>query len=94
MIPYLIRNTSKFINDIYDDTKEYFKSDITQWNLQSVCGLPTQTSNVDYRMFVYKYMKKVILKDRVDWMKYKNWQQEMPKIRAEFAYALFLSINK
>ncbi|KAH0465458.1 hypothetical protein IEQ34_005561 [Dendrobium chrysotoxum] len=85
---------STFIKNIYEDTKGSFGSNITKRNIQTLKGVPTQSNSVDCGMFVCKYIENFILQSKVDWEEYKNWQEEILKFMAKFAYAHFLTINK
>ncbi|KAH0465487.1 hypothetical protein IEQ34_005590 [Dendrobium chrysotoxum] len=60
-------------------------------NLQTVRGIPTQSNDVDCRLFICKYMEKAIIRRKMDWASFKDWQRYMPKFRAELGYALFLT---
>ncbi|KAL0912425.1 hypothetical protein M5K25_018396 [Dendrobium thyrsiflorum] len=90
-IHYPIRNTNKFINELQKEMPECFESDVTKCQLYAIRGVPTQTNNYDCGMFVCKYMKKIILRSKVDWTKFKLWQKAMPRFRVEFGCSIFLS---
>ncbi|KAL0920107.1 hypothetical protein M5K25_009218 [Dendrobium thyrsiflorum] len=78
------------INELFKDLNKCFDADITKWRINIVRGTPTQSNSFDCGMFVCKYMKKVVVKDKVDWTEYKFWQNDMPRFRAAFAYQILL----
>ncbi|KAH0455954.1 hypothetical protein IEQ34_015986 [Dendrobium chrysotoxum] len=51
------------IKFLHEDMEGAFTSDITKWNLQTVRGIPTQSNDVDYGMFVYKFLEKATTKE-------------------------------
>ncbi|KAH0464105.1 hypothetical protein IEQ34_006891 [Dendrobium chrysotoxum] len=84
----------KIITAFYKDTKGAFDSDITRWSLYLIKGVLTKINNIDCRMFVCKYMEKIIFEGNTNWTECKNRQEEILKYMAEFAYALFCSSLK
>ncbi|KAH0449483.1 hypothetical protein IEQ34_020175 [Dendrobium chrysotoxum] len=90
----IIGRLKERIKSLHEDTEGAFTSDIIKWNLQTVRGITTQSNDVDYGIFVCKYMEKAILRRKADWTFYKDWQKYMPKFRIEFGYVLFLTMKK
>ncbi|PKU61156.1 hypothetical protein MA16_Dca028368 [Dendrobium catenatum] len=54
----------------------------------TIKGIPKQQNSFDCGMYVCKYMERISLEGNTDWTDSTNWQQDMPKYRAEFAYEL------
>ncbi|PKU61291.1 hypothetical protein MA16_Dca029225 [Dendrobium catenatum] len=55
---------------------------------------PTQTNNTDCGMSVCKYMENIIRQNNSSWMQRTDWQEKIPKYRAEFEYGLFCAAMK
>lgn len=79
---------------LYADTGHAFDSDITTWPIVPVTGLPVQANSVDCGMYVCKYMETVAKPEEPRWEEKKNWQGDMPKFRAELAYAILCASKK
>ncbi|KAH0451524.1 hypothetical protein IEQ34_018823 [Dendrobium chrysotoxum] len=83
------------INHLYVEIEEnYFGGDIRNWPMSIATGIPTQINGFDRKMFICKYMEATILSRAVKWEEQLHWQLEMPKYRAEFAYAILCEIIK
>ncbi|KAH0460414.1 hypothetical protein IEQ34_011077 [Dendrobium chrysotoxum] len=76
------------INHLHEETGDYFESDFRSWPLTVASGVPTQKNGFDCEMFVCKYMENAILAHPLKWEELSHWQDEMPKFRAELAFAL------
>ncbi|KAI0488649.1 hypothetical protein KFK09_028488 [Dendrobium nobile] len=77
------------VKGLYSDTTGAFDSDIRKWKLSTIKGIPKQQNSFDCGMYVCKYMERIILEGNTDWTDSTDWQQDMPKYRAEFAYEVF-----
>ncbi|KAH0469539.1 hypothetical protein IEQ34_001097 [Dendrobium chrysotoxum] len=69
-------------------TQNSFDHDTRLWPVQTILRVLTQKNSVDCRMYICKYMKAVIQSQSIVWVDLTNWQDNMPKFRAEFAYAI------
>ncbi|KAH0451299.1 hypothetical protein IEQ34_018598 [Dendrobium chrysotoxum] len=78
-----------WINHLYEETEEdWFGDDIQNLPLSIATEILTQTTGVDYEMFVCKYMKATVLPRALKWKEQLHRQSEMPKYKAELAYAI------
>ncbi|KAI0516184.1 hypothetical protein KFK09_008856 [Dendrobium nobile] len=84
----------KIIASLNKDCKKAFRQNITKWSFKTMKKAPTQTNNTDCGMFVYKYMENIVRQNNSSWMQRTDWQEKMPKYRAEFAYGLFCAAMK
>ncbi|KAH0453136.1 hypothetical protein IEQ34_017460 [Dendrobium chrysotoxum] len=91
--PFIHVSSMYWINHLHEETGDYFESDIRSWPLTIVSGVPTQKNGFDFRMFVYKYMENTILAHPLKWEELSHWQDEMPKLRAELAYAILCQLQ-
>ncbi|KAH0461786.1 hypothetical protein IEQ34_009361 [Dendrobium chrysotoxum] len=80
------------ISHLYKETQNLFDHDIRLWPTYAIPRVPTQKKSVDYRMYVCKYMKIVIQPHRG--AELTDWQENMPKFRAKFAYAILCATRK
>ncbi|KAI0524548.1 hypothetical protein KFK09_003922 [Dendrobium nobile] len=84
----------KIIASLNKDYKKAFRQNITKWSFKTMKKAPTQTNNTDCGMFVCKYMENIVRQNNSNWIKRTDWQEKMPKYRAEFAYGLFCAAMK
>ncbi|KAL0922215.1 hypothetical protein M5K25_006185 [Dendrobium thyrsiflorum] len=82
------------INHFYQDTEHAFGEDIRQWPVRAVVGVPVQSNSVDCGVFVCKYMEAAIQPEAVVWPDQQHWAANMPKYRAELAYAILCATIK
>ncbi|KAH0469690.1 hypothetical protein IEQ34_001248 [Dendrobium chrysotoxum] len=82
------------INHLCEKTLDCFEGDIQNCSLNVVNGIPTQTNGFNYGMFIYKYMEAAMLPHAIKWEELIHWQDEMPKFRAEFVYAILCVMIK
>ncbi|KAH0452696.1 hypothetical protein IEQ34_019995 [Dendrobium chrysotoxum] len=87
MIRYPIQNTRKFVMKFLNSLNFF-----SQYH-HKISRIPTQSNEYDCEIFVCKYMERAILRKKMDWTSFKDWQKYMPKFRAEFGYALCLTIK-
>ncbi|KAH0466156.1 hypothetical protein IEQ34_006259 [Dendrobium chrysotoxum] len=62
-------------------TNKYYKFLYISSMYLTIKGAPTQTNNVDYEMYVCKYMENIILQNNTNWTDSKDWQANMLKYR-------------
>ncbi|KAH0457773.1 hypothetical protein IEQ34_013088 [Dendrobium chrysotoxum] len=79
---------------MFEETKNAFDEDIRGWPIRKIKEAPTQKNSVDCGMYVYKYIEAIIQTIPVVWSDVKDWEENMPKFWAEFAYALFCTTIK
>ncbi|KAI0496269.1 hypothetical protein KFK09_022583 [Dendrobium nobile] len=84
----------KIIASINKDCKKAFRQNINKWSFKTMKKAPTQTNNTDCCMFICKYMENIVRQNNSSWMQRTDWQEKMPKYRAEFAYGLFCAAMK
>ncbi|KAH0457732.1 hypothetical protein IEQ34_013047 [Dendrobium chrysotoxum] len=84
----LVGNLKMKISHLYDETSKSFETDIREWPVQRIKSAPTQKNNVDCGMYVCKYMEAAIQSEPVVWVNVIDWQDNMPKFRIEFVYAI------
>ncbi|KAH0459519.1 hypothetical protein IEQ34_012333 [Dendrobium chrysotoxum] len=82
------------ISHLYEDTTTSFATDIRRWRIRKIKQVPTQKNSVDCGMYVCKYMEAVIQPEAVVWADVKDWEDNMAKFRAEFAYAILSTTIK
>ncbi|KAH0468509.1 hypothetical protein IEQ34_003542 [Dendrobium chrysotoxum] len=82
------------ISHLYEDTINSFDTDIRGWRIQKIKQAPTQKNSVDCGMYICKYMEAAIQPEAVVWTDVKDWQENMAKFRAEFAYAILSTTIK
>ncbi|KAH0453904.1 hypothetical protein IEQ34_018228 [Dendrobium chrysotoxum] len=82
------------ISHLYEDTTTSFATDIRRWRIRRIKQVPTQKNSVDCGMYVCKYMEAVIQPEAVVWADVKDWEDNMAKFRAEFAYAILSTTIK
>ncbi|KAH0451054.1 hypothetical protein IEQ34_021746 [Dendrobium chrysotoxum] len=71
-----------------------FDTDIRGWRIQKIKQAPTQKNSVDCGMYVCKYMEATFQPEAIIWTDVKDWQDNMAKVRAEFAYAILSTTIK
>ncbi|KAH0456541.1 hypothetical protein IEQ34_014448 [Dendrobium chrysotoxum] len=82
------------ISHLYEDTTTSFATDIRRWRIRRIKQVPTQKNSVDCGIYVCKYMEAVIQPEAVVWADVKDWEDNMAKFRAEFAYAILSTTIK
>ncbi|KAL0904179.1 hypothetical protein M5K25_026254 [Dendrobium thyrsiflorum] len=85
---------SDVINHLYQDTEHAFDEDIRLWPVRAVEGVPVQSNSVDCGVFVCKYMEAAIQPEALVWPDQQHWAANMPKYRAELAYAILCATIK
>ncbi|KAH0451476.1 hypothetical protein IEQ34_018775 [Dendrobium chrysotoxum] len=90
----LVGNLKNKISHLYEDTTTSFATDIRRWRIRKIKQVPTQKNSVDCGMYVCKYMEAVIQPEAVVWADVKDWEDNMAKFRAEFAYAILSTTIK
>ncbi|KAL0908952.1 hypothetical protein M5K25_023467 [Dendrobium thyrsiflorum] len=76
------------IDHFFKETQHSFDEDIHLWPVRPVVGVPVQSNNMDCGMFVCKYMEAAVQPEPVVWADQQHWAENMPKFRAELAYAI------
>ncbi|KAH0468018.1 hypothetical protein IEQ34_003051 [Dendrobium chrysotoxum] len=76
------------ISHLFEETKNAFDEDIRRWPIRQITEAPTQKNSV------CKYMEAIIQRILVVWSDVEDWVENMPKFRAEFAFALFCTTIK
>ncbi|KAL0920241.1 hypothetical protein M5K25_009362 [Dendrobium thyrsiflorum] len=92
--PFLYVFSFHWIHHFYQDTQLAFDKDIRLWPVRPVVGLPVQANSVDCGVFVCKYMEAAIQPEAVVWADQQHWAANMPKYRAELAYAILCATIK
>ncbi|KAH0462277.1 hypothetical protein IEQ34_009852 [Dendrobium chrysotoxum] len=90
----LLKSWHLQISHLYEDTTTSFDTDIRGWWIRKIKQALTQKNSVDYGMYVCKYMEASIQSEAVVWPDVKDWQENMAKFRAEFAYAILCTTIK
>lgn len=58
-------------------------TDILDWKIVPIHGIPKQSNGFDCGVFVLKYMEAALSPTEVQWETKMGWQDEMPRFRAE-----------
>ncbi|KAK8939321.1 hypothetical protein KSP40_PGU013319 [Platanthera guangdongensis] len=67
----------------HDDCRAALSSNILDWKIKDVHGIPKQANGIDCGVFVLKYMETVLSPKEVPWATTKGWHSDMSRYRAE-----------
>ncbi|KAK8936101.1 Ubiquitin-like-specific protease 1A [Platanthera zijinensis] len=71
------------IRAFHDDCRAALPSNILDWKIEDVPGIPKQANGFDCGVFVLKYMETTLSPKEVSWASTKGWHSNMPRYRAE-----------
>lgn len=88
----------KYINQqiklLHGDTGTTFESNIIEWLLEVVWGIPTQKNNFDYEMYICKYMKSIISNMDINWEIFNDKEIKISIFYTELVYAILYMTKK
>ncbi|KAK8926044.1 Ubiquitin-like-specific protease 1A [Platanthera zijinensis] len=80
---------SSLVGSFIEDADSALPPNMLDWKIEPVEGIPKQRNGTDCGMFVLKFMEAALSTSEITWEKNKDWQDEMPRFRAEIAAGFF-----
>ncbi|KAK8941131.1 hypothetical protein KSP39_PZI010305 [Platanthera zijinensis] len=74
---------------LQDDVPEAFPEGFVNWPVADAVGVPCQDNSWDCGVFIVKFMEVISSMETVSWADQKNWQEDMPRFRAEIVAEIF-----
>ncbi|KAK8949229.1 hypothetical protein KSP39_PZI005542 [Platanthera zijinensis] len=78
---------------LQDDVPEAFPEGFVNWPVADAVGVPCQDNSWDCGVFVVKFMEVISSTETVSWADQKNWQEDMPRFRAEIVAEIFKTFS-
>ncbi|KAK8970723.1 hypothetical protein KSP40_PGU016892 [Platanthera guangdongensis] len=77
-----------------EEATKALQSDIEDWPIVEVAGLPQQANGDDCGVFVLKFMEVVLSNEPMSWNECSSWPAETAKFRAEIAANLLATFSE
>ncbi|KAK8955766.1 putative ubiquitin-like-specific protease 1B [Platanthera guangdongensis] len=79
---------------LHEEASRALPSDINDWPIVEVTGLPQQANGDDCGVFVLKFMEVVLSNEVISWSECCSWLAETGKFRAEIAADLLTTFSE
>ncbi|KAK8936850.1 hypothetical protein KSP39_PZI012536 [Platanthera zijinensis] len=87
------RESVDYLKALQDDVPEAFPEGFVNWPVADAVGVPCQDNSWDCGVFVVKFMEVISSTETVSWADQKNWQEDMPRFRAEIVAEIFKTFS-